>query len=159
MSKLFGDWNKFKRVLTNLKDNREQYEGVVISIADKIVERIWDIIEAQEPDFAPLVEEYRQRKIREGYDERIMIKTCDYLNSITVKDIQSNGDELFVFIGFEDKETETGIKMTELAEYLEYGTSKMPARYPITQSWEIMKNDIKKEVAGRLKAVIGDDLR
>ena len=158
MSRIFGDWDKFRRVLVNLKDNREQYFAVGESIGRKIAQRIKEIIEAQEPDFAPLVEEYRQRKIREGYDERIIIKTGDYLDSITVKRVESAGDELFVFVGFEDGITETGLRMTELAEFLEYGTSKMPARYPITQSWEIMKNEIKKEVAERLKAVIGDDL-
>lgn len=159
MSKLFGDWNKFSRVLNNLSDNAEQYKAVGESMGYKIAERIWDIIESQQPDFAPLVEEYKQDKIRDGYDERIAIRTGDYLNSIKVTRIESDGDSLFVFVGVEGGQTETGLDMSELAEYLEYGTSKQPARFPITQSWEIMKNEITKEVSDRLKGIILGDIK
>jgi hypothetical protein len=158
-NKLFGDWNKFERVLKNLSNNSSQYQGVIISIGEKITERIWDLIESQSIELEPLVEEYRQRKIREGYDERILIKTGDFLNSIKVTDIESNGDDLIVHISVEDGTTETGISMKELAGYLEYGTSDMIARQPFLRSWEEMKNDIQREVADRLKAEIVGDLR
>jgi len=158
-SRLFGDWDKFRHILTKLSDNEEQYFAVGRSMGDKIAEKIWDTIESQEPDFAPLVEEYRQQKIREGYYDRIMIRTGDYLNSIQVTNVESNGDQLSVFVGVEGGKTETKLDMTELAQFLEYGTSKMPARFPITQSWDIIKDEVKKEVADRLKLIIEGDLR
>lgn len=159
MSNLFGDWDKFKHVLNKLSKNAEQYQGIVISMSEKIVTEIWDLIESQSIELEPLVEEYRQRKISEGYDERTLIKTGDFLNSIDVLDISANGDELTVFIGVEDGVTETGLSMKVLAEYLEYGTENMVGRYPILRSWEAIKNDVQKEVADRLKAEIRSDLR
>lgn len=159
MSSLTGDWDKFRKILNNLQDNQEQYKDVGIEIGHKIAERIWDILESQQPSFAPLAEEYRKQKIREGWDERITIRTGEYLNSIKVLRIESSGDSLSVFIGVEGGKTETGLDMTELAKYLEYGTSRQPARYPITQSWEIMKNDITRECASRLKSIILGDMR
>lgn len=158
-SELFGDWEKLKHVLRKLADNPHQYEHIVISMADKIVERIWDLIESQSIELEPLVEEYRQRKVAEGYDERILIRTGDFLNSIQVTDIQTNGDDITVLISVEDGRTETGISMKELAQYIEYGTSNQPARMPLHRTWEEIRHSVKKEVMERLKAEIGSELR
>jgi hypothetical protein len=158
-NKLFGDWNKFQHVLYKLSENHDQYEGIIISIGEKITERIWDLIESQSIELEPLVEEYRQRKVREGYDERILIRTGDFLNSIAVTDIRGDGENLTVFIGVEDGVTETGISMKELAGYLEFGTEDMIARQPFFRSWEQIRKEVAREVSGRLKAEIGGDLR
>jgi HK97 gp10 family phage protein len=158
-SKLFGDWNKFRHVLEKLADNADQYQGIVQSMADKIVEKLWDIIEQQAIELEPLKEEYRQRKIAKGYDERILIKTGDFLNSLAVLDIQSDGDSMTVFIGVEDGETKTGISMRELAEYLEYGTENMIGRHPMQRSWEQMKSEVESEVASKLKSAIGGAIK
>jgi hypothetical protein len=158
-NRLFGDWNKLQHVLNKLANNHDAYEGMIISMGEKITERIWDLIESQSIELEPLVEDYRQRKIREGYDERILIKTGDFLNSITITDINSDGDNLIVTIGVEDGTTETGLSMQELALYLEHGTETMIARQPFFRSWEQIRKEVSSEVASRLKAEIGGDLR
>jgi hypothetical protein len=157
-SKLFGDWNKFNRTLNKLANNASQYQGVVQSMSDKIVENLWDIIESQSIYLEPLKEEYLRRKIAEGYDERILIRTGDFLNSLQVLDIQSDGDSMTVFIGVEDGETKTGISMRELSYYLEFGTEKMVGRHPMLRSWEVMKAEVEREVADKLKASIQEVL-
>ena len=158
-SELFGDWNKLKRVLHNLNNNHQQYEQVIISMGNKITERIWDLIESQSIFLEPLQEEYKKRKIAEGKDERTLIRSGDFLNSIQVIDIRSDGEELTVFIGVEDGITETGIPMRELAEYIEYGTVNQPARMPFQRSWEEMRNEVANEVMNQLKEKIEVTLR
>lgn len=158
MSQLFGDWKKFRHVLTKLSENADQYQGLVISMSDKIVERLWDIIESQSIDMAPLNENYLTWKTNKGLDERTAIKTGDYLNSLSVLDIQSDGDSLTVQIGVEDSTREDGISMREVAYYLEYGTHDQPARMPLHKSWEEMKRDVMNEVNSRLKAEIRSNI-
>lgn len=153
-SSLFGSWGKFQRMLTKLEDNPEQYFRVVESMGEKITERIWDIIEGQEIYLEPLTKEYEFRKAKEGYDERTLIRTGDYLNSIKVIDITSSGDSLEVTIGVEDGTTETGISMKQLALYIEYGTQDQPARMPFQRSWEVMKRDVEQEISERIYAKI-----
>lgn len=153
-SSLFGSWGKFQRMLTKLEDNPEQYFRVVESMGEKITERIWDIIEGQEIYLEPLTKEYEFRKAKEGYDERTLIRTGDYLNSIKVIDITSSGDSLEVTIGVEDGTTETGISMKQLALYIEYGTEDQPARMPFQRSWEVMKRDVEQEISERIYAKI-----
>lgn len=158
-SALFGDWSKLKHVLRKLSENGNQYQSIVTSMADDIVTRIWDLIEQQAIELEPLVEEYRKQKVAEGYDERILIKTGDFLNSIAVTDIETNGDDITVFISVDDGVTNTGISMKELAYYIEYGTVNQPARMPLHRTWEEISQSVKSEVASRLKAEIGSDLR
>lgn len=156
---IYGDWDKFERILKNLRDNRESYQHVIRYIGEQITERIWDLIESQSLDMKALVQEYEFRKIKEGHDERILIRTGDFLNHIQITDIQVNGYDMMVHIGVEDGITKTGISMKDLAYYLEYGTKEMPAREPFKKSWDEMRNDVRSEVSERLKAIILEDIR
>lgn len=158
-SELFGDWDKTRHILNKLATNHNQYEEVIRSMGYKIAERVWDLIESQELDMAPLEEAYRARKVAEGKDDRILIRRGDFLNSIKVLDITSNGDEMTVFIGVEDGITETGIRMEELAYYIEYGTENQPARMPFQLSWEAMRNEMAREVQDRIRQKVEVALR
>jgi hypothetical protein len=158
-NRLFGDWDKFRHILVKLSQNHNQYDYVIKSMGEKIAERIYELVEDQSIHLEALTKEYLSRKTKEGYDERTLIRKGDFLLSIKVIDIQSNGDELTVFIGVEDGMTTTKISMRTLAEFLEYGTEKMVGRHPILRSWEEMKRDVSNEVASRLKAEIRSDLR
>lgn len=156
---IFGDWDKFERILKNLRDNRPSYQHVIRYMGEQITETIWDLIESQSIDLEPLVKEYEFRKIKEGYDERILIRSGDFINSIQVTDIRVSGYNIEVVIGVEDGITRTGITMKELAQYLEYGTEDMPGREPFKKSWEKMQDDVKEEVSNRLKSIILEDLK
>lgn len=153
MSGLYGDWNKLRDVLKSWehKQVKKVAEEVAETIADKVREHIFN----QDLNFAPLVEEYRQRKISDGYDPRILIRTGSFVESIEVKSINYVGDKVTVIVGVKEGITETGIDMTDLAEYIEYGTFKQPARMPFHLSWEEMREEIKKSVVDKISVELG----
>lgn len=156
---LYGEWDKLDRILKNLQNNRREYHDAVRIVGEKISEAIVQLIESQSLDMQPLVKEYAAKKRMEGTDPRILIRTKDFLNSIQVTDIQADGYDMMVQIGVVDGMTVTGIRMQELAYYLEYGTRNMPARAPFQKSWEKMREDVKDEILGRLKSIIQEDIR
>ena len=156
---VYGDWDKLDRILNNLKNNRRDYHAVIQDVGQDIADRIKELILTQGIQLEPLVAEYRRRKLAEGYGDDILVRTHDFVNSIQVVDIQPQGYDLDIFISVEDGMTQTGITMKELAEFLEYGTSKMTGREPFKKSWEEMKEDVKSEVSQRLKNIILEDLR
>lgn len=154
----YGDWDKFAQTLQALKENTEAYHNVIKQMGEEIATRIWDLIESQSIDLEPLKEDYRRKKIAQGYGNDILIRTGDYLNSIDVTDIRVSGYDIEVEIGILDGTTSTGISMKELAKYLEFGTSKMVGRMPIHKSWEAMSGEVKSEVRSQLLAIIKEDL-
>ena len=155
---LYGDWEKAKRILRNLENNTPEYHALAIEIGEYVAEKVREYIESQKLLLAPLDREYREGKIKAGGDPRILINTGDYVDSIKVTDIEIRGDEIDVFISVEDSVTRTGISMKTLAAYLEFGTSRMPARLPFTQSWLLMKEDVKRKANAELQAIIRRDL-
>lgn len=156
---VYGDWDKFERILKNLSKNRPDYQYVIRYMGEQITENIWDLIESQSLDMQALVKEYAAKKNIEGYDSRILIRSGDFLNSIQVTDIRSDGYHMTVKIGVEDGFTRTRISMVDLGYYLEYGTRNMPARQPFKKSWEKMREDVGNEVIGRLRTIILEDIR
>lgn len=155
---LYGDWDRVKRVLRNLQDNTDEYHEVAIRIGEYVADKVREYIESQKLMLAPLDKEYRRGKIKAGGDPRILINTGEYVDSIKVVDIDIRGDEIDVFISVEDTVTKTGISMKELAAYLEFGTRRMPARLPFTQSWLLMKEDVRNKANEELKDIIRRDL-
>lgn len=158
-SELYGDWGKLKGILNNLRNLEGEYDDIIIEMGNEIANRIRGLVESQSIYLEPLQEEYRERKVAEGYDKRTLIRTGEFLESIRVIDIRTDGDEVDVFIGIEDGTTETGISMRELAMYIEYGTENQPARLPITRSWESMKAEVISETMNKLRDKIEGALR
>lgn len=156
---LYGDWDKLERKIKALQNNRREYHDVIMDVGESISDRIKSLISGGELDLEPLVAEYRARKTQDGYGDNILVRSGDFVNSIQVVDIQPKGYDLDVFVSVGDGMTRTGISMQELAEFLEYGTSKMTGREPFKKSWEEMKRDIISEVEQRLSQIIKEDLR
>lgn len=158
-SELYGDWGKLKNILHNLKDIDDEYESVIKEMGEKIAERVKSLIASQSIYLEPLEKEYLAQKQSEGRDERTLISSGEFLDSIKVIDIEIGDDSIDVFIGVEDGMTETWIPMKELAYYIEYGTENQPARMPFARSWEEMKAEITNEAMSKLKSRIGAKLR
>ena len=156
---IYGDWDRLDRILKSLQRNRREYHDVIMDVGEEIADRIKELISSGSLNLEPLVAEYRAQKLADGYGDTILVRTGDYVNSIQVVDIEPKGYDMDVFISVGDGMTRTGISMQELAEFLEYGTSKMTGREPFKKSWEEMKSDIIAEVEQRLTAIIKEDLR
>lgn len=75
---------------------------------------------------APLTKHYLRRKVREGYDRRILMRSSEYVDSIQ---IFKQGRRIWgVGIPVRKKSHKKTLEMWKLAHYLEYGTKRMPAR-------------------------------
>lgn len=159
MSKVYGDWKKLKKALNNLGKFTDDIQEVGKKAGEYVELKIKDNIENQSLNLAPLAQEYWRRKIAEGYDPRILIRTGEYLDSIKIVDIQETGNGISIFVGVEDGITETGISMSELATYIEYGTRKQPARLPITQSWEKMRSEVRRMIIEEIQVAFKGAVR
>jgi len=135
-SKLTGDWEKIKLKIANLQE-------FLIEATIEIVEEIaWDflfylreVVEGQAIDLAPLSPDYAKRKTTEKLDNRILIATGEYLSKLDVKvDLSTNT----VYAGApEDVIHEaSGQLMTDIYQWLEFGTINMPARPHFTPAWD-----------------------
>lgn len=156
---LYGEWDRLDRILHNLRDNRSEYHLVVRTVSEKISESIKALIESQSISLEPLVAEYREQKKKDGYGDKILVRTGDFVRSIQVTDITVNGYDISVKVGIRGGRTRTNISMEELAGFLEYGTSKMKGREPIRKSWDKIKEDVKAEVMSILRQIILEDLK
>lgn len=153
-SSLTGDWDKAIRVLRELQRQGNEYKEEVRKIGEEVARKVKSLIESQALDLEQLDSDYLRKKTSEGDDTRILIRTSQFINSIQVTDIQASANGINVKISVMDGTTETGISMIELASFLEYGTSKMPARKPFEKSWEEMKEEVTNEARERLSAII-----
>jgi hypothetical protein len=154
-AELYGDWDKALKIFNNMKGlSTSDMAYEIIDTGDEIAERIKEYIMNQELALLPLVESYRDRKVAEGYDPRILIRTGEFVDNIEVTDVDESDNTAMVFVSVKDGVGQTGINLKELAEYLEYGTSRMPARYPFTLSWEKMRTEIKRNVARRMMVML-----
>lgn len=152
-SGLFGNWGQINVHLNNLKRAKIK-EKPLLGVGAILAEQIRRNIEEQRIDFVPLSPEYAARKAARGGDSRILIDTHQYVDSIVVKDLEVEGDTFRIVVGVADGEMDTGISLSELAYYIEYGTHKQPGRYPFTLTWEQMREKLKQEIVSQIKVEI-----
>jgi|DewCreStandDraft_5_1066085.scaffolds.fasta_scaffold24393_2 ribosomal protein S30 len=125
-------------------------------VAEKMAERVKAHIEKQEPrlKWKPLSKAYLRRKIRLGYDKRILIASGQYIDSIYVY----RSDKAYV-VGVRPRIhmgakglSEGGMKMSLLAKWLEFGTRKMPARPHWRPAFFYVRKNIAKYFHEYMKA-------
>jgi len=147
------DWEKTARQLTAITASlRASIPRGVHSFAEIVRDRIKTGILTQSFRLKPLTKRYLKWKIRHGYDQRILIRTGHYVQSIIVRDT-ARGSAVDV-----DPKARTfnGQPMWKLAHWLEYGTKRMDPRphwrptIPWAQSaWpRFMKGVITNNVRG-----------
>lgn len=133
-------------------------------LATKFRDKLVSVIENQSFNWKPLSEKYKERKIKEGYDPRIFIRTGDYIDSITVfRDVYRDKGVVYS-IGVEDREhkgEDNDINLVLLARFLEFGTSKMPARPHWRPVWSMIlaevphnTKELKREILREFKRKI-----
>lgn len=108
-------------------------------VMEEFVKNVKKRIEQQDANWVPLDPKYLARKIKEGMDPRILIRTGAYLESIKYERLGKNRYRIFA----EGNE--------ELSSYLEFGTDKMPSRPHFRQSFEQVQLAMKQILDRQIK--------
>ncbi len=127
-AKKVGDWNGALNAVRSIKKDMDLAQKKSLMRFGLKAEKIAvNHIRSQDLGWAPLSEDYLDTKRKEGKSEKIYVLTSTYFQSITswVQD-----DKAFAGVKrnvvHTDKEGET--RVWKIAQMLEYGTEKMPAR-------------------------------
>lgn len=93
-------------------------------LAAALVEEVTDAIERQTYDWEPLKPKYLDKKIEQGYDPRTLVRTREYLDSISWG---VTGGKIWAGIKMGSMHS-SGLPMAKLARIHEFGTAVVPAR-------------------------------
>lgn len=106
--------------------------ALALGMREDLVNRI----EHQRFHHAPLAPSTVEAKKKAGLDPRILIATHEYIDAIEVEPLP-DGSGYRIGVG-NKVHSGSGVSMRDLARWLEFGTSKMPARphwRPIVRIW------------------------
>lgn len=142
------DVERIGKILTQVKnDYRLIGNRIVDSNAELFYQALVENIESQRIKWKPLNPDYKERKGLLGLDTRILIATGEYLSNIQIRRVYKTGDEVQRHVGVDSrtKHSDSGLKMSDLAIILEYGTSdgKIPPRSHYGKTWETVLPKIR----------------
>lgn len=126
-----GDWNRAGLWLRNLAVKlRPAFEAQLWEDGQFVLKTMQGHIDSQDLNWTPLAERTVELK---GGDTTIYVQTGELRNGLTVRRIKSGVKGSTIFIGASPwKRHSSGMKMSELMIWLEYGTDKIPPR-PLVQ--------------------------
>ena len=138
MIKFTSDTTKvMKKLQVVVPTALEQIHKFVEKKMNEFVKELVRYVEEQQGSWAALSPGWQKYKALHGLDPRILIATGGYLRSIKLK-VEGNKFQI-VAEGHED-----------IAKYLEFGTSKMPAR----PHWTIIELQIRYTLATMTRAYV-----
>ena len=121
-----------------------------------IRERLVGHIDSQDLGWTPLAD---STVILKG-SSKIYVETGTLKNNLKVRKISAPSMGYSIFIGANPWTTnKDGTKLSDLMIWLEYGTSRMPARPLIRPTWDEVKSqvkaDMRKALVGLIRGEIG----
>lgn len=138
-----GDWQRagitLKHIQTQLTPafKAELYEN-----GEFILEKLQGHIDSQDLGWTPLSD--TTIRLKNG-NSTIYVDTGELRDGLVVRRIKSASNGCTVFVGGSPwKHHSSGLTMCELTIFLEYGTSKMPARPLIRPTYEEVQDIIKQ---------------
>lgn len=143
MSK-FGDWTRAGIVLQGLSVNLlPAFKAQLEEDGNLILKTLINHIDAQDLPWTPLSERTIELK---GGDSTIYVETGYLRDNLQVRRVKSVANGVTLFIGASAwKRTPSGVKLSDLMIWLEYGTDKIPPRPLIRPTWDevepILKNN------------------
>lgn len=150
---LYGDWAKAGVVLKKLGANLNPVaKGKLYENGNLVLETIQGHIDNQDLDWTPLA----PSTVKMKGNSTVYVETGSLKNGLTVRKIKSSADNLVLFVGASPwkKHTPSGLKMSDLMIYLEYGTERIPPRPLIQPSFEEVKDKIMNEWKDFIKDII-----
>ena len=128
-------------------------------VCDELVDLMRAILLEQRYVWTPLNPKYLHKKIREGYDPRILIRTKEYVESIAVFTEPAANLSAAFRVGVPDEKIHnSGMTFRKLAGVHEYGRrdGKIPARPHWRPTWSTFVTSLQ-EVSKRLgKRILAD---
>lgn len=142
MSK-FGDWTRAGVVLQGLSVNLvPAFKAQIEEDGNLILKTLIDHIDAQDLPWTPLAERTIELK---GGDSTIYVESGYLKNNLQVRRVKSVANGFTLFIGASAwKRTPSGVKLSDLMIWLEYGTDKIPPRPIIRPTWDEVEPIIKE---------------
>lgn len=137
-----GDWNKAGLYLRNLAVKlKPAFEAQLWEDGQMVLEKMQGHIDSQDLNWTPLAERTVELK---GGDTTIYVETGQLRDGLTVRRIKSTVKGSTIFIGASPwKRHSSGMKMSELMIWLEYGTDKIPPRPLVEPTIEEVKDIIQ----------------
>jgi len=128
---------------------------------EQLTRELRDAILGQKYNWYPLSPEYLRRKVAQGFDPRILIRTKEYVESLQVSEQEETEFGLLFRVEVPDEEHNSGLPFRELARIMEFGRrdGKKPyARPHWRPTWGIFIRDLPT-VTSQLRTEILVDFR
>jgi len=149
---LYGDWGKWDRWAKdriNGITDQKKLKSAMLSVGQRIQNKIQNHIDKQDLGWVPL----SPATVRKKGSTQIYVETGEYRNSIKTVVEESGPDSWELIVKPEGTHMSSGLDMQVLGRFLEYGTSKMPAR-PLWRpvSAEVERMSMKQLIKAMEKA-------
>ena len=150
---LTGDWNRAGVYLRNLAVKlKPAFEVQLYEDGEFVLDTMRSHIDSQDLNWTPLAERTVELK---GGDTTIYVETGQLRNGLIVRRIKSSVKGSTLFIGASPwKRHSSGMKMSELMIWLEYGTDKIPPRPLVQPTIEEVQDILKDHWKDLMKELI-----
>ena len=150
---LTGDWNKAGVYLRNLAVKlKPSFEAQLWEDGQFVLQKIQEHIDNQDLNWTPLADRTIELK---GGDDTIYVETGQLRDGLTVRRIKSSVKGSTLFIGASPwKKHDSGMSMSDLMIWLEYGTDKIPPRPLIEPTIEEVEDILKEHWEDLMKELI-----
>lgn len=149
----FGDWTRAGVVLQAINVNLfPMFKAQIEEDGELILEKIKGHIASQDLPWTPLSDRTIELK---GGSDTIYVETGYLADNIKVRKVKSKKNGLTLFIGANawDKHS-SGVKMSDLMIWLEYGTDKIPPRPIIRPTYEEVESILHNNWSSLLEKVL-----
>lgn len=137
-----GDWNRAGIHLRNIHVRLQpMFEAQFYEDGQFVLEKMKSHIYSQDLNWTPLAQRTVELK---GGDTTIMIETGHLVEGLVCRRIKSTIKGSTIFVGASPwKRHSSGVKMSDLMIWLEYGTDKMPPRPLVRPTYEEVESLLK----------------
>lgn len=153
--RMYGDWSKAGVVLKRLATQLNPFARAKLdSCGNLILERMKGHINSQDLAWTPLANSTVKKK---NGNNTIYVETGTLRDGLVVRKIKSSKDNLVIFVGASPwkRHSPSGLKMSDLMIYMEYGTETQPPRPLVEPTYEEMKDRILQEFGVEIKSFVG----
>lgn len=142
MISMYGDWAKSGVMLKALQVKLMPLAMAKLDENGKLVlDKLKDHISKQDLSWTPLA----KNTIYKKNSDKILVETGALQDGFVVRKIKSAKDDYTLFIGASPWKTHkpSGLKMSDLMIYMEYGTGRVPPRPLIQPTYDELESKLK----------------